>query len=57
MQNNASHYVKDMFAAYHKALSDIEANIGAAFQDAIDLEMHSRRGAIFSTTPLLNTGI
>lgn len=37
MQNNASHYVKDMFAAYHKALSDIEANIGAAFQDAVDL--------------------
>ena len=27
------------------------------FQDAIDLEMHSRRGAIFSTTPLLNPGI
>ena len=27
------------------------------FQDAIDLEMHSRRGAVFSTTPLLNPGI
>ena len=27
------------------------------FQDAIDLEMHSRRGAIFSTTPLLNPEI
>ena len=27
------------------------------FQDAIDLEMHIRRGAIFSTTPLLNPGI
>ena len=27
------------------------------FQDAIDLEIHSRRGAIFSTTPLLNPGI
>ena len=27
------------------------------FQDAIDLEMHIRRGAIFSTTPLLNPEI
>ena len=27
------------------------------FQDAIDLEMHSIRGAVFSTKPLLNSGI
>lgn len=37
MQEYASAYVKDMFAAYHKALSDLEGVLAQPFADAVEL--------------------